>query len=89
MDDGIRVGEVTHFYSHVSVAVLLLTDQLRVSHTVHILGHTTDLRQKVNSLQIEHDSVEEAGPGQDVALKVDRRVRPGDTVYKIAEAGEG
>ena len=86
--DGVRIGVVTHFYSQISVAVLVLTDKLSVGDTVHILGHTTDVRQKVHSLQIEHDSVEEAGPGQDVALKVDRRVRRGDTVYKIAEADE-
>jgi putative protease len=87
--DGVRIGEVTHFYSRVSVAVLVLTDKLSVGDTVHILGRTTDLRQKIHSLQIEHESVEEAGPGQDVALKVDRRVRTGDTVYKIAETDEG
>jgi len=84
---GIRIGQVTHYYNHLSVAVLALTDVIRVGDTVHILGHSTDFKQEVTSLQIEHQSVTEAGPGQDVALKVIQRVRPRDAVFKIVAEG--
>ncbi len=80
---GVRIGEVTHFFDKIGVAVLALTDTLRVGDTVHILGHSTDFHQKITSLQIEHQAVEEAGPGQDVATKVSQRVRPRDAVFKI------
>lgn len=80
---GIRIGEVTHFYTRLNVAVLALTDPIRVGDTVHFLGHSTDFRQEVKSLQIEHQSVSEAKPGQDVALKVERRVHPHDQVFKL------
>lgn len=50
---------------------------------MHILGHSTDFRQQVTSLQIEHQPVSEAGPGQDVAMQVERRVRPRDKVFKL------
>jgi putative protease len=83
--DGVLVGEVTHYFSQISVAALVLTGTLRIGDTVHILGHTTDLKQKIVSMQIEHEPVDEAGPGQDVAFKVDRRVRSGDKVFKIVE----
>jgi putative protease len=79
---------VTHYFGRINVAALTIAKSLYVGDTVHILGHTTDLRQKILSMQIEHESVEEAHPGQDVAFKVDRRVRPGDKVFKIAEEGE-
>ena len=84
---GIRVGEVTHFYDRISVAVIALTDTIRVGDTLHIFGHATDLQQTVTSLQIEHQAVTEAGSGQEVALKVTQRVRPHDAVFKLT-AGE-
>ncbi len=85
--EGIRIGEVTHFYDRISVAVLVLKDTLRVGDTVHFLGRSTDFQQTVKSLQIEHESIESAGAGQEVALLVERRVRRGDKIYKIFAGG--
>ena len=82
---GIQVGQVTHYFDHINVAVLALTEPLRVGDTVHILGHSTDFKQKVTSLQIEHQPVEEAKPGDDVALKVVEPVREHDVVYRVVE----
>jgi len=82
---GKLVGHVTHYYGRLSVAVLDLTDSIRLGDVVHILGSTTDLRQVVHSLQIEHQAVEEVGPGQEVALQVDRRVRRRDRVFRLDE----
>ncbi len=79
---GLRMGQVTHYYDRLRVAVLALIDVIHVEDYVHIVGHATDFYQKVTSLQINHQSVPEAQPGQDVALKVSRRVRPHDVVYR-------
>ncbi len=81
---GIRIGEVTHFYDRLSVAVLKLTEPVCVGDVLHLLGHHTDFRQRVESLQIEHQEVIEAGPGQDVAVKVAQKVHPGDAVFKVS-----
>jgi putative protease len=81
---GILIGEVTHYYDHLGVAVLALTENVRVGDTVHLLGHSTDFQQPVHSLQIAHQPVEEGGPGQEVAMKVERRVHPHDKVYRIS-----
>ena len=84
---GIRIGTVTHYYNKIGVAVIALSDKIRVGDTVHIMGSTTDLKQQVQSLQIEHQPVEEASPGDDIALKVDRRVRRRDRVYRLDDEG--
>jgi putative protease len=81
----IRIGTVTHYYNRIGVAVLELTDELHLGDTVLILGHTTDLTQKVGSLEIGHQKLPGANPGQRVALKVDEPVRRGDEVYRVAE----
>ena len=83
--NGVNIGNVTHYYNRIGVAVLELTETIRVGDMVHIRGYTTDFRQQVTSLQIELQTVEEAHPGQDVAMKVDARVRRDDKVYKIEE----
>ncbi len=85
---GIRVGEVTHFYDRLCVAVLRLTEPIHVGDMVHLLGHHADFQQRVESLQIEHQAVREAGPGQEAALKVTQTVHPGDAIFKVSREEE-
>lgn len=80
-----RIGRVTHYFGRLGVAVLDLNDGLEVGDLVHILGHTTDLIQQVESMEIEHQKLDQVGPGSDVALEVSQRVRAGDSVYKVTE----
>lgn len=79
------IGKVSHYFDHIGVAVLQLTDTIRVGDTIHFLGHSTDFTQNVDSLQIEHKNVAEAKPGQDVALKVAQKLHPGDRALKVTE----
>lgn len=79
------VGRVTHYYSHLDVAVLELTESLKVGDYIHILGHTTDFMQKVSSMEINHHRVTEVKPGDNVALKVVEPVREHDTIYRVPE----
>ncbi len=78
----VQIGQVTHFYHKIGVAVFNLTDKIQVGDTLRIRGHSTDFQQAVMSLQIEHQSVDAAGPGE-VAMKVEQRVHLGDAVFKI------
>ena len=88
--EGAYVGDVVHYYNRIGVAVLQLVEQdgaiarRRVGDMLQILGYSTDFQQQVTSLQIEHQPVHEAFPGQDVAMKVGQRVRRHDKVYRIA-----
>jgi translation elongation factor EF-1alpha len=77
------IGKVTHYFDHIGVAVLALTDTLRVGDSIHIHGHTSDFTQQVTSMQIDHKPVSEAKPGQDVALKTDQKVHEHDAVFKV------
>ncbi len=78
-----QVGKVTHYFTNIGVAVVEVTDgSIKVGDEVHIKGHTTDFRQKVASMQIEHDKVQVAEPGQSIGMKVDEPVRAHDMVYK-------
>jgi putative protease len=78
-----EVGRVMDYFAKIGVAGIDLTGKLRVGDTIRISGHTTDLEQVVESMQIEHEQVEEAGPGDQIGIKVPDRVRHGDHVYKV------
>jgi hypothetical protein len=78
-----HIGTVTHYYDHLSVAVLNLTDEIRLGDEIRIKGHITDLVMTVASLEVDHCKIEFAGTGMEVALKVDDHVRAGDGVYKM------
>jgi putative protease len=79
------IGKVTHYFDRIGVAVLELTEKICLGETIHFLGHSTDFKQKVDSLQIEHKNVSEANPGQSLALKVAQKVHPNDKVFKATE----
>jgi len=79
-----EVGEVTHYFPKISVAVVTLKASLAVGDRIAIRGVTTNLQQTVASMQIEHENVTKAKAGQSIGLKVEQRVREGDRVYKIA-----
>jgi len=83
-DPADAIGLVTHYFSHVSVAAVSLTAPLAVGDRIHIRGHTTDIVQDVASLEVDHAPVERAGPGDDVALKVDDHVRDHDRIFREA-----
>ena len=80
---GIRVGTVTHFFDHLGVAVLQLIQPISVGDTLHFLGRSTDFKEDVASMQVEHKPVTEGKPGEDIAMKVSQRVHPNDAVFKV------
>ncbi|MBI2124493.1 translation elongation factor-like protein [Candidatus Pacearchaeota archaeon] len=75
------MGKVTHFFDQISVAVVELAGKLKVGDKIRVKGATTDFEQKIESMQIEHEKVSEAGKGDAIGLKVAGRVRPNDSVY--------
>jgi len=81
---GKRIGVVTHYFGHLSVATVRLeTGTLRVGDVIHIRGHTTDFKQKVESLQVDHAPATEVGPKDDFGLKVIEHAREHDVVFKV------
>lgn len=77
------IGKVAHFFEHPNAGIISLEeDNLKVGDKIKIKGHTTDIEQTVDSMQIEHDSLQEGKKGEEVGIKVKDRVRVNDLVYK-------
>lgn len=79
----VEIGEVSHYFTKINVAVIELRAPLAVGDRILVRGSTTDLEQVVESMQIEHENVQRADAGQSIGMKVKERVRENDTVYKI------
>ena len=56
---------------------------LAAGDMIRIKGHTTDLTQKVEHMEVAHKTVPSASPGDGVGIKVADRARVGDAVYKV------
>jgi putative protease len=79
-----RIGVVTHYWSNLHVAGVTITNgELHKGDTIHVKGHTSDFEQIVESMQIDNEAVEAAGPGDQVGLKVIDHAREHDTVYVV------
>ncbi len=79
------VGKVVHYYDRIGVAIIELSDTLRSGDQIKIKGAKTEFEQTVQSLQMEHVSVEMARAGQTVGLKIAERTNEGAVVYKTEE----
>lgn len=79
------IGKVSDFFARPVVAGIELTAALKAGDKIHIKGHTTDLELTVDSIQIDNVQVTEAKAGDSIGVKVNDRVRSGDTVYKASD----
>jgi len=81
-----KIGIIEHFFTSVSVAAIkIIAGELKIGDTIHIVGSTTDFKQKIDSMEINRNPVEMVKPGDDVGIKVKERVRERDIVYKVTE----
>jgi len=75
------IGMITHYFPHVNAGVIKLDKPLSLGAEIYIKGHTTDFKEKIQSMQIERVPVQSAKPGDEIGILVKKRVRCGDTVY--------
>ncbi len=78
------IGQISHYFDKIEVAVIDLKDSLNVGDTIRIVGgEETDFEQTVESMESEHEKVKKAKKGDSVGLKVKEKVREGYKVYKV------
>ncbi len=77
------IGEITHYYDDIKVAVIECKDNICVGQELHIVGgEDTDFKQKVASMQFDHKPIAKAKKGQSIGMKVKEKVREGYKVFK-------
>lgn len=83
-EQGKLIGEVSHYFGNIEVAIIELSETLKQGETIRIIGgKDTDFTQEVESMEIEHQKVKKAKSGDSVGVKVKEKVREGYKVYKV------
>lgn len=77
----VQVGEVTHVYSKIGVAIVKFSKVVSVGEMLHFKGHGDDFSQVIDSMQINHQQVEKVKKGDEAGIKVGDKVHEGDLVY--------
>jgi selenocysteine-specific translation elongation factor len=80
-----EIGKVSDFFARPVVAGIEMSGSVKLGDKIHIKGHTTDMEFVVDSMQINNADVTEAKSGDSVGIKVNERVRRGDTVFKVTD----
>ena len=77
-----EIGVVSHFFSKIGVAVIDLSKPLSIGDRILVKGPSTDFEMTVDSMQVEHQSIQRAEAGQSIGLKLDQHARERDVVYR-------
>ena len=79
-----EIGYVSNFMGKISVAIIEMTKgTLKTGDVINIKGNTTDITETVSSMQIEHEIVDKVKKNDSLGLKVNKKVRKRDKVYKV------
>ena len=78
------VGIVRDYFRKIGVAAVEVTKgKIRTGDSLRFYGNTTDLVQRIDSMQSNYQDVLEASKGDYVGIKVTDRVREGDQIFKV------
>lgn len=77
------IGVVTHFYNHISVAIVRFNKPVKKGTALGFKGATTDFKQSAVSMQYDHKAIAVAPKGKQVGIKVKKAVREGDEVFTV------
>jgi len=81
MPEKVLVGKITHFFGSIGVAVIELSGNLKVGNKISVEGATTNFKQTVESMQIDHKPITLASAGQAIGMKMSDKVRVGDQIF--------
>ncbi len=80
-----KIGEVTHYYPKIGVAVVKLKKgDLKVGDTIKFTGSDgSEFNQEVASMQIEHAAIDIAKSGDEFGLKTEKEVKAKSDIFKV------
>lgn len=80
---GKKIGEVTHWYGNITVAIIKLNAPLSVGDRVMIVRGEERHEEIITSMQIDHAPVEKALKGAEVGVLVKEVAHEGADVYRL------
>lgn len=78
-----EIGTVTHFYDKIGVMVVKLTDKVAVGDAIKIKRGNEEIEETIESMQVEHENIEKAKKGDEIAIKISGKTKEGAVVYRM------
>ena len=86
MSEEKEIGKVEHFFNKIQVAAIKITlDALKIGDIIRIKGRTSDFTHVIDSMQVNHQSVQFAKTGDSIGIKVNGQCRDNDIVYRVIQ----
>jgi len=82
VEPGKGIGVIKHYYDRLQVGIIQLNAPLKIGDTIHVKGAHDDFIQMIDSIQIEHQKIDEANAGDLVGIKLNQKVHEHDVVYR-------
>ena len=82
-NEGKLIGKITHYFGKIGVAVIELSDTLKVGDKIRIAGGEAEFEQMIDSLEVDHKKIEQAKAGDSIGLKIEQKAREGYKIYKL------
>ena len=77
-----EIGHITHYFDKAGVAIIKLSSMLAVGDTLKFKRGDKEFTETVSSIQVEHESIQSAKAGDEVGVKVSRKIKEGTPVFK-------
>jgi translation elongation factor EF-Tu-like GTPase len=81
--EGKPIGKVSHYFGKIGVAIIELSDTLKVGEKIKIVGKDGSFEQAVESMELDRKKIQEAKAGESVGLKVIQKTKEEAPVFKI------
>lgn len=76
-----QVGTVTHYYDKIGVAIVKSAGKIKTGDKLRFGEEENGFEQVADSMQFDHKEISETKKGQEVGIKVDKKVKEGTPVY--------
>ena len=77
------IGEVSNYFKNVKAAAIKLVAGLKVGDSIRIKGGEKDVEMKVDSMEVNRESIDSAKKGDEIGLLVPEDVHKGYKVHKV------
>lgn len=78
-----EIGSVSHFYDKIGVMVVKLTDKVSVGDRIKVKRGDEEFEETIESMQIEHENIDKAKKGDEIAIKISGKTKEGAVVYRV------
>jgi len=78
-----ELGKVIHYFDKAMVAVIRLSDDLKVGDSVKFVHGESEFSQPIDSMEVEHEKIQSAKKGEEVAVKVEQKTHEGAKVFRV------